>query len=94
MKKLLQTTTVIITCFLLSCKQSPTSTTNNTQAEKNKAMSEKVNRAIITGDLTGLDSIIDNDVVDHAGPNGEIRGLDSLKKFFTQMHNSVRDLKS
>ena len=103
MKKLFLSITCIITCFLISCNQPAstpgTDTTKSTdvapsQAEKNKAGTMAVYKAFETGDMSGLDSVIDKDVVDHnAGPSGEIKGLDSLKKMFTQMHDNIADLK-
>jgi len=100
MKKLFFAIACIVYCFLISCNQPSTSsdTTTSTatsQAEKNKAGTLAVYRAIETGDMSGLDSFIDKDIVDHnAGPNGaEIKGLDSLKAMFTRMHDNMSDLK-
>ncbi len=94
MKKLSLAIACIIFCFLMSCKQS-TSTANesNPQAEKNKANTKEVYKAIETGNVSGLDSIIDKDFVDHAGENGDVKGIDSLKKMFTQIHNQINNIK-
>ena len=66
---------------------------NNSMQETNKANAEKIHKAIETGDVSGLDSIIDKDFVDHSGPNGDIKGIDSLKAYFVMMHSHVPDLK-
>jgi predicted SnoaL-like aldol condensation-catalyzing enzyme len=103
MKKLFLSMACIISCFAISCNQPASTATTDTvkgtdstssQAEKNRAGTMAVYKAFETGDMSGLDSFIDKDVVDHnAGPDGEIRGLDSLKKMFTRMHDNISDLK-
>jgi predicted SnoaL-like aldol condensation-catalyzing enzyme len=92
MKQLFLISSCVILCFLMSCKDS-TTTNNNSVQETNKANSMKVHKAIETGDVSGLDSIIDKDFVDHSGPNGDVKGLDSLKAFFTMLHSHVPDIK-
>lgn len=98
MKKLFLISGCVILCFLMACKSpttpNSTSTSNpNSMAETNKANIEKIHRAIETGDVSGLDSIVDKDFVDHSGPNGEVKGIDSLKAMFTMMHTHVPDVK-
>lgn len=104
MKKSFLSIACIIVCFLISCNQ-PSSTTSadtmkstdstTSQPAKNKAGTMAVYKALETGDMSGLDSFIDKDIVDHnAGANGsEVKGLDSLKKMFTQIHDNISDLK-
>jgi predicted ester cyclase len=93
MKKLFLLSSCVILCFLMSCKDSSTTNNNNSMQETNKANSEKVHKAIETGDVSGLDSIIDKDFVDHSGPNGDVKGLDSLKAFFVMIHSHIPDVK-
>ena len=94
MKKFFLITTGIIFCFLMSCKESTSTETANTSIqEKNKANTQIVYKAIETGDVSGLDSIIDKDFVDHAGDHGDVKGIDSLKKAFTDMHNHINNIK-
>jgi len=76
----------------MSCKDS-TSTNNNSMQESNKANSEKVYKAIETGDVSGLDSIMDKDIVDHSGPQGDIKGTDSVKAYFVMIHAHIPDVK-
>lgn len=91
MKKLFSLLAVLSVCFL-SCtdKSSTTSTNADSQAEKNRAHSAEVYQAMETGDVSKVDSFLDKDIVDH---ESNIHGLDSLKKLFANMHNSIRNLK-
>ena len=102
MKKFLFAIACIVFCFM-SCNQPASNSSNVTkspdsstsQAEKNRAGTMAVYKAIETGDVSGLDSVIDKDAIDHSGGanGGEIKGLDTLKKMFTQMHDNISDLK-
>lgn len=92
MKKIFFAVTIAMLCFLISCKDTSTgSTTTNSNAERNTARNKEVYRAIETGDVSKLDSFIDKDIVDHE--HGEIKGIDSLKKMFADMHNHMSGLK-
>lgn len=92
MKKSFFTATIGLLCFFISCKDtSTTSTSSNTESEKNKANSKIIYNALETGDVSKLDSVIDKDIVDHQ--LNDVKGLDSVKKFFVQFHSSVKDLK-
>jgi hypothetical protein len=71
MKKLFLTIVGIIFCVLASLAQ------GNSQAERNHANTLQVYRAIETGDVSKLDKFIDKNIVDHAGPHGDMVGLDS-----------------
>jgi predicted SnoaL-like aldol condensation-catalyzing enzyme len=97
MKKILTGLSVLV--FLLaSCKSSTTGTTaSNTsdQNETNIANNAKIYKAIETGDVSAIDTLIATDAVDHDGPNGtEIKGRDSIVKMLGQIHNQVKDLKT
>ena len=87
MKKLSLTIVGIIFFVWFSSAQ------NNAQAEKNAANTQEVYRAIETGDLSKLDMIIDKNVIDHAGPHGDMIGLDSTKIMFREMHEHISNLK-
>jgi predicted ester cyclase len=91
-KLLLFLATVISLCFFSCTDTSSTtsSSSSDSQSEKNRANSREVYTAMETGDVSKVDSFIDKDIVDH---EGNIHGLDSLKKMFANMHNSVKDLK-
>ncbi|MEO5650180.1 MAG: ester cyclase [Ginsengibacter sp.] len=90
MKKLLITTACCALCFFMSCKPGMDETS---QAAKNKANSQEIYKAMETGDVSKLDAIIDKDFVDHSGEKGDVKGIDSLKKMFVQMHNEITGLK-
>lgn len=90
MKKLFLTAMAVIFCVLVSSAQATSK--DNSQA-KNKANTLKVDRAIETGDVSKLDAFIDKNIVDHAGENGDIIGLDAVKNMFLQMHNHISNIK-
>ncbi|MBA2249104.1 MAG: ester cyclase [Chitinophagaceae bacterium] len=95
MKKILFVTATGLLCFFTSCKDTSTSSTSSTtdsQMEKNKANSKEVYRAMETGDVSKLDSFIDKDIVDH-GDMGDMKGIDTLKKMFVKMHTQYKDFK-
>ncbi|MGN6533745.1 MAG: nuclear transport factor 2 family protein, partial [Ginsengibacter sp.] len=77
--------------FFVSCKSSTSSTTaanTNSQNEENIANNAKIYKAIETGDMSSIDTLIATDVVDHDGPNGtEVKGKDSIVKMLGDMHN-------
>jgi predicted ester cyclase len=87
MKKLLLTIASIIFCVWVSSAQV------NSQAERNNANTLEVYRAIETGDVSKLDKIIDKNIIDHAGPHGDMVGLDSAKIMFKEMHDHISNLK-
>lgn len=66
--------------------------TTTTVAETNKSNSNMVNRAIESGDISRLDSVIDVNFVDHM-EGREVKGLDSVKKMLGDMHNHFSNLK-
>lgn len=87
MKKLLLTIVGIIFCVWVLSAQ------DNSQAERNNANTMEVYRAIETGDVSKLDKFIDKNIIDHAGPHGDMVGLDSTKMMFIEMHNHISNLK-
>ena len=94
MKKLFFTAVTAMLCFLIACNDTgtSTSTTENSANEKNKADFKLIYNALETGEVSRLDSIIDKDIVDHT-PFGDVKGIDSLKKFFVEFHNHTKDVK-
>ncbi|MEP6616398.1 MAG: ester cyclase [Ginsengibacter sp.] len=93
MNKLISFLAFISVCFS-SCNDtsSTTATTSNVESDaaKNKANSNEVYKAMETGDVSKMDSILDKDVIDH---EGNLQGIDTLKKMIANMHNSIKDLK-
>ena len=99
MKKVLFTTPIALVWFFVSCS-SPSSSTPSTpvadstsQAEKNTANDKAVWKGIETGDMSVMDSIVADDVVDHSGMMGEIKGRDSVKKMLSDIHNHITNIK-
>ncbi len=78
--------------LLLSCNDGTTNTTgtneNSAIAEHNAENTKKVYNAIQTGDVTGIDTLFTEDVVDHnAGPQGQdVRGRDSVIAMLREIH--------
>jgi predicted SnoaL-like aldol condensation-catalyzing enzyme len=94
MKKILFVAATALLCLLISCNDSETK--GNTDADKqakNKADFEMIYHALETGDVSHLDSIIDKDIVDHGNPMGDVKGIDSVKKWFTDFHSMTKDVK-
>ena len=96
MKKILSGLSVA-TFFLISCNNSASTTPAGKPGSKNDvniANNLKVYKAIETGDVSSIDTLIASDAVDHDGPNGtEIKGRDGIVKMLGDMHNHVKDLK-
>ena len=95
---------LIAGCFLVSCTDAGNNTTSKSSMSDSASMSAAsrakegmaaVYKAIETGDVSRVDSFIDEDFVDHyAPPDGrEVRGRDSIKAIFANMHNQVKDMK-
>ena len=85
---------------LFSCNNSETKTADgsNDHMEKAKKSTEAIKmvyHAIETGDVSGLDSIMAEDVVDHnANPDGtDMKGRDNIKKMLSEIHTYFDNLK-
>lgn len=85
--------------FLLAgCNQSKDASTASGSAEnmnkKNVETTQMIYRAIETGDVSKMDSLMSKDVVDHEGNMGkDIVGLDSVKGYLGAMHNYMDNMK-
>ncbi len=94
MKKFLFTAATVMLCFIISCKDSTTtSTTENDQNSKNLENNRKVIKAIVNGDSATINSLIADDAVDHQGPTGDIKGGNSVRHMLADMHNHIKDFK-
>jgi ketosteroid isomerase-like protein len=83
----------IILFFFVSCANKEESTTTTSGNDENtNAKTRAVYKAIETGDVSGLDSIIDKDFVDHTAM-GDVKGIDSVKAILADMHNHFDGLK-
>src|SRR5690349_19209049 len=85
-------------CCCISCNtNSGTSSgnrSNNDAAQKNLDAAHAVDAAILSGNVSNLDSFIATDAVDHAGMTGDIKGVDSIKAELAKIHNMSADMKS
>ena len=93
MTKILYAFIVGLLCFCISCNDDKTATdSNDAQAQKNIEASHVVNRAFETGEVSGLDSVISDDFVDHTD-RGDIKGRDSLKAMVVLTRRTNKDMK-
>src|SRR5438045_7545916 len=98
MKKFFITTSAALLLFFISCNQAATCTTatgdnNNSAAQRNLDAVHMINKAIETGDVSALDSVLAEDAVDHAN-EGDVKGRDSIKAELAQIHTMSPDMKS
>ncbi len=79
-----------------SCDSKTESTTsdNNNQAQeqRNMAASDVVMKAFQTGEVSGIDSVISDDFIDHTD-RGDKKGRDSLKAMVNFVHSNFKDMK-
>jgi predicted SnoaL-like aldol condensation-catalyzing enzyme len=70
-------------------------TDHATMADRNAEATNKVYRALESGNFAGIDTILTDDVIDHdGGPQGQdIKGKDSVMANLTRMHNYFDGLK-
>jgi predicted SnoaL-like aldol condensation-catalyzing enzyme len=99
MKKILISAFAGLICICTSCNNpAPTTTTttgdtdNKAQEEKNIAASDVIMKAFQTGDVSGIDSVIADDFVDHTDM-GDKNGKDSLKAMVKFVHTNFTDMK-
>ena len=92
MKQFLVTISAGLACFCISCNDKAGTTDSATQ--KNLDAIHNINKAIQTGDVSKLGDYISTDAVDHGGPKGDIKGLDSIKAEIARMSTSSKDMKS
>jgi predicted SnoaL-like aldol condensation-catalyzing enzyme len=91
MKKLFFLISAVTCIALCSCS-------NNTggmsdKAKKNLDNARAIAKSFETKDISKLDDYVASDVVDHATPGGETKGIDNLKKMFTEMQSTMGNSK-
>src|SRR6266542_5315790 len=83
MKKLLiPSIALFLACFFISCNSANNSGGTSDKAKKNLDNVNGVTKMFESGDFSKSGDYIAADATDHAGPNGEIKGLDSIKAMF------------
>jgi len=90
MKKLVFLSAFAVACFCCSGQQSGMSST----AKKNLETARAVATMFESGNWSNVGDDIAADAVDHAGMNGDVKGLDSIKASFAQMANMMSDMKN
>lgn len=96
MKRLTLTAFAAFICFLFSCKNNSANETGNGQSNASmyKEANAKIYKAIETGDVSALDSILATDAIDHGDPSGhDVVGKDSIKASLAQVHNMFSNIK-
>jgi len=92
MKKLL-----LFACIFGSTYFFPSCQSNggmSTTARKNLETAQAVAKMFESGDFSKAGDYIAADAVDHAGMNGDVKGLDSIKASFVQMTGMMTDMKN
>lgn len=96
MKKNLFAAFAGLLCICISCT-SKTDTTadnkDNAQEQKNIAASDVIMKAFQTGDVSGIDSVVSDDFIDHTD-RGDMKGRDSLKAMVNFVHSNFKDMKT
>ena len=82
--------------FLASCssKKEEGGGGMSEKAKKNVEANNAIMKMFETGDYSKIGDYMDPAVVDHSGPVGEIKGLDSIKAYFGQMTQMMGDMKN
>ncbi len=94
MKKFVFILSAGVICLLSSCSSKKEEAGMSATTKKNMEANEAIVKMFESGDWSKIGDYIANDVVDHAGPKGDIHGLDSLKAYFTEMNQMMSNMKN
>ncbi|MER3497620.1 MAG: hypothetical protein C4308_02745 [Chitinophagaceae bacterium] len=83
---------LLIICFAMGCNNKKTGTSE--KGKKNLESANAVAKMFETGDISKMDDYFAKDVVDHAGMNGDVVGIDSLKASFKIYQSMMKDAKN
>jgi predicted SnoaL-like aldol condensation-catalyzing enzyme len=94
MKKIFLSLITGLVLLVISCNDNTagTSTGLSTQAQKNLDASRAISKAFETGDVSGIDSVVASDFVDHTADRGDV-GRDSLKAMMIMVNREFPDSK-
>ena len=81
-----------MTFYIFSCGTPAAPASTITQAETNLNNLHKLHRAIATGNLSVLDTIVSENYIDHL-PGQDNVGRDNMKKYLQQIHDNLPDFK-
>lgn len=93
MKRIPFAAIAVICCICFSCNPDVGVNEADTAEQKNIAAFEAINTMFETGDVSGLDSLVAEDFVDHSD-HGVVKGIDSLKAMIVMMANMENDWKN
>ena len=93
MKKVLSILSLASICFLMSCSSKKEGGTSG-RAKKNLEANEAIMKMFEAGDWSKAGDYIAKDGVDHAGENGDIKGLDSIMANFNRMGSMMGNMKN
>ena len=93
MKKILFAASAGLYCLVISCNDKPPAveSNNNSKTYKNLEASRAVSKAFESGDVSGIDSAVAANFVDHTD-RGDM-GRDSLKAMIKMVHATNKDMK-
>ena len=93
MKKILFAASAGLYCLIISCNDKPPAveSNNNSKTYKNLEASRAVSKAFESGDVSGIDSAVAANFVDHT-TRGDM-GRDSLKAMIKMVHATNKDVK-
>jgi len=84
----------LLTCLYVSCNSGTTTASGpSDQEKKNLAANDAVGKMFESGDFSKLGDYIATDAIDHSGPMGEVKGLDSIKAMFNMFASTMKDTK-
>lgn len=92
MKKLVFAISAVIICCLYACTSKESGAMSD-KAKKNLETNQSVMNMFEAGDFSKLDAYIAVDAVDHSGPQGEVKGIDSIKAMFEYWASTMSDTK-
>ena len=93
MRKILFLPTIGLLCFCIGCNNQKTGGTS-AQAQKNLDANHAISKMFETGDFSKLGDYIADDAVDHAGMNGDIKGLNNIKDTLISYSKMASNMKN
>jgi len=91
MKKLVVAFSAIALFALFACNSNSGGMSD--KAKKNLENARAISKTFETKDLSKLGDYIDSNVIEHASPDGNQKGLENLKKSFEEMIGAMSDAK-
>jgi predicted SnoaL-like aldol condensation-catalyzing enzyme len=92
MKKLLFAFLAFAVFTVISCSDDKAGGMSD-RAKKNQETNQAILKMFETGDFSKVGDYIAADAIDHSGPQGEVKGLDSIKAMFQYFSSTMSDTK-